>query len=332
MENRLDSELVEWAHKFLKMAVWRELNDSDNFCIQHDSFKKPAFISIMGKAGISYGLSIWRGLRSYLLLQGLINGDIDRDTAFSEGDLLCIGKCKNSEMPAKFKRYLANAGYKDIHSDELPLIYVLPPYKEARAPSKADARYLLFCVRTTVDLYLDGRLRENRFKPGNSLLTFFLRDSGDKTRAEEKYVVYAIDRGLSRPIELDSQEHATLRSLGKNNSTYLISYFIGPFSIQDRMPRLLLVYDKEKDKILFVEVFEGGEPLENVNRKLISVFKGKNPLGRKGLPKQIITDSKYLYDSTKKYLARLGIRVVCSENVPELEAIKEDFIGFMKNK
>ena len=78
MGNRLDSELVEWAHKFLEVAVWRELNDSDNFCIQHDSFKKPAFISIMGKAGISYGLSIWRGVKSYLLLQGLINADKGR--------------------------------------------------------------------------------------------------------------------------------------------------------------------------------------------------------------------------------------------------------------
>lgn len=94
MTDKIHNELVEWADKFLKAAIWKNISDSDNFCIQHESWKEPAFISIMGNAGLTYGISVWRGVKSYKLLEGLRNSDIDMDTAFIEGDVMCVDKSR----------------------------------------------------------------------------------------------------------------------------------------------------------------------------------------------------------------------------------------------
>ena len=162
MTDNVHFELVEWADRFLEAAIWKNISDSDNFCVQHESWKEPAFISIMGNAGIIYGISIWRGVKSYKLLEGLRNSDIE----------------------------------------------------------------------------------------------------------------------LSKTVELSPEEISSLRSLGRNNSTYLISYFVGPFSVQEKMMRVLLVHDRNKDKILSTDPFEATDPFENIIKKLVEVFKGKISLMR----------------------------------------------------
>lgn len=251
---------------------------------------------------------------------------IDMDTAFIEGDVMCVDKSRDSEISSELKSYLAEHGC-NMKRNELPLIYVSPIHGRIRPPDNDEAAYLLFCLKIILALYDSDRLRPDRFKREDSLLTFFVKES-NKT-IEEKYVAYGADAGLSKTAELSPEEISSLRSLGRNNSTYHIAYFVGPFSVQERMMRVLLVHDRNKDKIIFTEVFEANEPFENIIKKLAEVFKGNNAMGKKGLPKQIITDSKHFYDSAKKYLAGLGIKVLCSERVPKLEEIKKHMAGFM---
>ena len=329
MPDNIHYELVEWADKFLELAIWKNISDSDNFCIQHESWKEPAFISIMGNAGIIYGISIWRGVKSYKLLEGLRNSDIDMDTAFIEGDVMCVDKSRDSEISSELKSYLAKYGC-NMKRNELPLIYVSPVHGRIRPPANDDAAYILICIKTIVRLSASGRLKPDRFKKENSLLTFFVKD--DNKTIEEKYVVYGADVELSKTVKLSPEEISSLRSLGRNNSTYLISYFVGPFSVQERMMRVLLVHDRNKDKILSTDPFEATDSFENIIKKLVEVFKGNNAMGKKGLPKQIITDSKHFYDSSKRYLAGLGIKVICSERVPKLDEVRNSMARFMRKK
>lgn len=328
MDN-IHHEFLEWVDKFLKLEVWKDISDEQIFCIQHASWKEPAFISIMGNSGISFGVSIWKGIKSYVLLNGLLCGDIDNDTAFTEGDIVSIYKCKSSQIPPQFKEYLIKAGYENIKNNELPEIYTIPPYKIARTLNEDEAEYILYCIKAIMTVYKEGRLSPDRFKKDSPLLAFFVKGDKEDMTIEEGYVPYVLHTKLSKEIELSREEYNTLRSLGGNNSTYLISYFVAPFSVQGRLPRTLLVYDQEVDAPIFVEASESTEPFENINKKLISVFKGNNLARKQGLPKQIITDSKHFYDCAKKYLAGFGVEMICSERVEKLEQIKKDFKNYM---
>lgn len=65
---------------------------------------------------------------------------------------------------------------------------------------------------------------------------------------------------------------------------------------------------------------------------LIDTFSGKNMAGQIGIPKEIRTDSRYLYESIKEEITSLGVKIICYETLLRFKMIRDSFENFMQKK
>ncbi len=74
------------AAQIKKMAPWTWMYDLDNFGFVHPETGEEGYVSVMGRSGQHYGITIYRGVDSFLrIIDGVANNDLD-ETAVLEID------------------------------------------------------------------------------------------------------------------------------------------------------------------------------------------------------------------------------------------------------
>lgn len=327
MKPKSRCELSVLVEEFFALQPWRHVNDHiiglrGNYGLR--------FASIMGSGGMEFGLLLLKGWDGYRVLRGIVEGEGD-SAVMQNATLLSLSIERPEDYPPRFAAYAKRRDLRAVHGMGQPLVMVKTPRMIAKTPTSADEALLCESLAALVELARDNRLRmaKRRLRARKALV--FGRG---KTERWQPVWITIPHEPVVPPVEhLTEANRTACQSLPRLQARYLAAFHAGGLSIQGEIPRLLVVLDETTDKVLDTCVMkEHPRMLRDLLAALLRIFQGRNVMRQSGLPYELLTNSKLLYDLIKRDVSQLGIRVVYSRQVPHLEFVLEDFFRFLERR
>lgn len=325
MKNGIHKQLFLISEELFKIRPWDIVDNEDLFGICLKDSGQLYFISIMGSCGIEYGALLMQGWKGYHALAKLVTNDIDHDTMANASHLLSISLSHRDELRRGFAAY--NKKYAVNYSAEKPFYWIAAkdPGKIFHPPKDSEAEIFYFCLKTIVELALKNMFKPKDFIRGNEIRIFDVIRENETVQIASRYERIKSSETDDLTFEVDEKTLSQLKLLPRLPTVYNMSAPSGIISIRQTMPRIVIIHDDIKDVILVMQVASEKWVKKDAFRILKEVFLGENFLKVKGLPREIRTDSRILYDSFKQTLASLGIRMICVEFIPKIKEIVKGF-------
>lgn len=322
--------LSELVGAFFAAKPWRQIGNQP-FGLAFLDDDSTYFASIMGCGGMEHGLFMVKGWDSYHVLHGMLKKDIDDDTARQEIDMISVSA--EVELPPRWLEYARRRGLREIPGLGWPMVSVKRPHRVGEPPGPADERNLCRCLGVLVHLAQKGRLRSAERERRKAVLVFEVKTERATLSVLPSWKPIPTPPPLTPIPRLTEGLRERLSRLPRLSRPYLIGFDAGGIAVGREIPRMLLIYDPERDKIVLAEFLLPSEPdmLEKTFRLLTAAFEGVNPLQQRGIPAEIQTDSKLFYDHFKGDLSRLGIRLLCLPELRPLTALREGFSAFVRS-
>jgi hypothetical protein len=315
---------------FFAEKPWRQIGNQP-FGLAFVGDPSTYFASIMGSGGMEYGLFMVRGWDSYHLLRGMLKKDVDENTARQGIELFSVSA--ELELPPRMSEYARRRGLREIPGLGWPMAAVKRPHRVSEPPDPSDERILCRCLEALVHLAQTGQLQLARRGRRKAVLVFEVKREGPTLSILPSWKPIPAPPPLTPIPRLTEELRERLSRLPRLSRPYLIGFDAGGIAIGGEIPRMLLIYDAERDKIVLGEFALPSEPdmLEKTFRLLTAAFEGVNLLQQRGIPAEIQTDSKLFYDHFKGDLSRLGIRLLCLPELPQLDALRAHFSAFARS-
>lgn len=331
MQDNIHKELFLIAEEFFELKPWEFLEDCDIFGLSLKDKGELYFASIMGSGGIEYGALFMKGWQGYQMLADSANAEEDKDIMINRSHLLSVSLAPKDDLHPDFIRYHKRYA-PHINSHLFPCFMAKEPLKVFKPPQDKQAQSLYLCIRAIIELVNKNLLNPETFRKGNKIKIFEVNQEGKNIHIILRYKNIVSPKPKSTPLEIDEEALSQLKALPKLKTVYNIAAPAGIVAVRDKMPRIFFIHDDVKDFIL------AGQALyeENLEKEAFSILKevflGKNFLKQKGLPQEVRTDSKYLYDYFKQILAFLGIKIICVDSIPKIKEIIEKMLLSFNSK
>lgn len=285
------------------------------------------FASIMGSSGMEFGVLLLKGWEGYRILRGIVEGESDAD-AMQNVEMLSLSIERPEDYPPRFTAYARRRGLHPVKGMGQPLVMVKTSRMIAKTPTAADEALLCESLGALVELARDNNLRLVRRPLRAREARVFERG---ETGAWKPAWLAIPPEPVMPPVEqLTEADRAACQSLPRLQTRYLAAFHAGGLSIQGEIPRLLVMLDETTDKVLDTRVLkERPKMSRDLLAALLRVFHGQNAMQQPGLPRELLTNSKLLYDLLKRDVSQLGVRVVYKREVPHLEFVLQDFFRFL---
>ncbi len=317
----IQQKLFLVIEEFFSLQPWKVVASEDIFGIYLKDKDQLYFASLMGSGGLEYGILFLKGWRGYHSLVALSQADMDTDTMANTNYLLSVSLWQKDRLPSAFSNYYKKYNPSPERIKPHYWITAKEPGKIFTPPKDVEAEVLFLCLKSLVLLIRKRLLKEEVFFKDNRVKIFEVVSEGEEPKITSYY------REIENPLDtvssfkIDKETFELLSSLPRLSNIYNLSAHSGLFSIKERYPCLFCVHDEMNDKILLLCFIYEERLKEESFRLLKGVFLGKNTMRVKGLPREIRTDSRLLYDTFKDILASLKIRVICLEYLPKIEKI-----------
>lgn len=331
MQETIHKKLFLTSEEFFRIKPWESLEDCDIFGLCLKDKNELYFVSIMGGGGIEYGALFMRGWLGYNMLAESANAEEDKDIMINRTCLLSVSLSHKEDLHPDFLRYHQRYA-PNINSKLFPCFMVKEPQKVFRPPQDTEAQALYLCIRAIIELFNKNLLNPETFKKSNTIKIFEVSEKGESLKIIPRYKSIVGPKPKPKILSISEETLTQLKTLPKLRTVYNMAAPSGIVAVKDKMPRIFFIHDETKDFILAGQaVYE--EKLEKETFSILKdVFLGKNFLHQKGLPCEIRTDSKYLYDHFKQILASLGIRIICVESIPKIKEIIEEMLLSFESK
>ncbi|MBI3615351.1 MAG: hypothetical protein HY211_02425 [Candidatus Omnitrophica bacterium] len=320
------SDLVE---AFFAAQPWRQIgNQPFGLALANDPLAY--FASIMGSGGMEHGLFMVKGWESYHLLRGMLKKEVDENTARQGIELLSVSA--EAELPPRMSAYARRKDLKEIPHLGWPMVAIKRPHQVSEPPDPADEGSLCRCLEVLVHLAKTGQLQLAGRKRRKAILVFEAKWEGPTLSVLPSWKPIPTPPPLASVSRLTEELRRRLSRFPRLSRSYLIGFDAGGVSVRNEIPRMLLIYDLERDKIVLGEFLLPSEPdmLGKTFHLLTAAFEGYNLLQQRGIPSEIQTDSKFFYDHFKSDLSHLGIRLLCLPALSPLDALRAHFSAFAK--
>lgn len=332
MKDEIHRQLFLVSEELFKVKPWNIVENEDLFGICLKDSGQLYFVSIMGSAGLEYGALLMQGWKGYHALANLSTNDIDHDTAINASHFLSVSLCRRDELRRNFAAY--NKKYSANYGEGKPFYWITAkePGKIFHPPRDAEAEILYFYLKAIVELMQKGMLQPKDFIRGDEIRIFDVIRENETVKITGRYERIKTSKAADLTFEVDENVLSQLKSLPRLPTVYNMFAPSGMVAIRQTVPRIVIIHDNIKNIILVMQIAHEKRVKEDAFRILKEVFLGENFLKVKGLPREIRTDSRLLYDSFKQILASLGIRMVCVESIPKMEEIIKGFHCFPPKK
>jgi hypothetical protein len=328
MKDEIHKQLFLIVKDLFRVNPWNIAENEDLFGICLKDSGQLYFVSIMGSAGIEYGALLMQGWKGYHSLANVATNDIDHDTMPNVSHFLSVSLCHRDELRRGFAAY--NKKYDDNYSTEKPFYWIAAkePEKVFHPPKDNEAEILYLCLKAIVELTQKSMLQPKDFIRGDEIKIFDVIKENEVLQITSRYECIKTSETANLTFKADENALNQLKSLPQLPAIYNLSAPSGMISIRQTVPRIVIIHDDVKDVILVMEIAPEKRVEEDAFRILKETFLGKNFLKTKGLPREIRTDSRLLYDSFKQILVPLGVRMVCVESIPKIKEIIKKFHSF----
>jgi len=317
------------ALDFDALRLWESFDDRVCFPVRLPGSPHTLFASVMGAAGQEFGLAVYRGADAGAsILETVASAAMD-DGMADAMDVLSFGMSPLHELPPQGKEFLRSAKVSARRDDRVPLFIVKDPGKFARALSRVEVSDMLMLLRGLVKAHKNGILAPSPVEPGAATHEYTFSGDPRDPEIEVKEGRFPTVTRAGNPLVASPGGLGTLPRLP---TTYVIGYPVLPFGVDeiDGTVRALLVADLADGRVL-----QGTIPdpprLEGAVRLLGGIFKGKNLLNRRGLPREAVFADRELYDAFAPTLAPLGVSCSYEPGHPLLEDLKESMNDWLRS-
>ncbi len=324
-------ELAPLVGAFFSACPWEQIGN-EIFGLSFGDGGRLYFASVMGSGGMEYGALIVKGWEGYSLLQGMCDNDFDEHTAIEGLDFLSVSLEPKGDIPPALAAYARRKNLRAVPRLGSPMVTVKRPGRISTVPTPSQERALCSCLEALTHLARTGQLELAGEERKGFVYIFEIGQGQEQLSMEGRWEPRPLGPSLISERRLDGDLKKRLSRLPRLARPYLVGFHAGSIAVKDQIARVLLVYDEQQDKIITGQVFLPGKGmLDGVFKTLMVAFEGNNLLGQRGLPAEIHTDSKLLYDHFKQDLAEMGIRLLCVPELPGLTALREHFLAFLES-
>jgi len=323
-QSRLCREIVSAAQEFDARGLWRELENDDCFAVIVPGEEHAMYATIMGQAGMEFGLMLFRGENAAQDLVEMLDGDPrDRDTP-DEVSFMGFSMSRFAEVPAFARTILKKAKAASRRENIVPFFVAQDPGKRPRGLVPDEVRKLLFVLKGIVKAHEDDLLQPESIFSAEAVQTLVVE--GDPLDPE--LAVEERPNDAMRPSNVFAlpEVPGDLREQPRLPGRWLIGCEALPVEIEgdDRMVRMVVVADEKTELIL------AGEPVQGGTAEAVDVvydaFRGKNATKSPGIPGEILVAHQGLFDAIAPALETLNVTCRYEPGIPLLERITHELL------
>ncbi len=324
MENNIHQKLFLTAKGFFRIEPWQFLANADVFGLFLKDKDELYFVSVMGDGGEEYGALFIKGWIGYQTISDGLNNTIDGETMINSCDLLSVSLCSKEGLEPNLLRYNKRYNLDINFLPQFPVFMVKKPQEIFKPPKDREAESLCLCIQAIIELFQKNLMQPEAFTHDDQIKIFEISSQNGNLQIISKYEKILRPETVSETQKTDEETLIQLKNLRRLPTIYNISAPAGLFVVKDKIPRTFFVHDDKQDFILAGNALYEEELKEEALNILKKVFLGENFLQQKGLPEEIRTDSKLLFDLLNQTLTSLNIKMTYLEHLPKIkEIIKE---------
>jgi len=323
MNQRARERLQAAARRFLEARPWTHVGDDYLFGLHDRDGDRFGCASVMGAAGIEYGLTFNLGAAGFELFRRLQEDEIDCSTllAQSSGISFLFSRRGEGEHPLQVSDEAVP------HEDGAPgylTAWRFVPGQPPRALDSDEAQSLSRCLEAVADLAQKGKLGKTPAQDGSRVLFYNLSElQSGKVKTRQSYRRLDEVQVGHEPVQLPAELLARLRKRERYSGRYQLTVFTPPVDVAGGLAWTALVHDPQEDLILFVNSAHSFEAAVLSAFEAIAAGQRAKNAPPLRLPAEVWTDSFPVYEALKDVLAELEVRFLCKSNgIPKLEALR----------
>ena len=182
------------AAEFYRAAPWVHLTDQQTFAVRVPPQRKPRFVQVMGGAGVTYGLAVYRRWK-----------DVERVFDFDDHPLDFVPPQGGhslffddvTQVPFDDLEAIERYGWEVADEQAYPIPIIYTREGETRRPSRADLIWYEAALRV-IPIFVRDYLQPNEFLPAEATLS--VPTHAGETSVEVKYPGGTLPKPEARPV------------------------------------------------------------------------------------------------------------------------------------
>ncbi|MHC5057363.1 MAG: DUF7309 domain-containing protein [Planctomycetota bacterium] len=327
-KSKLFRETLAAVDEFRGLHLWEEYGDSDCFALVVPGEEHPIVASILGQAGIEYGLNLVRGPRAAGWMRELLGSDAGGRDAVDNMPLMSFTMTRLRDIPPQRRKFLERARFEGTRDSLAPLFMVKDPRRRGRDLHVGEVEIMLYCLRGIAKAHAAGQFAPRPILSWDDLPTLVISGKPLDPDVEVEYRAFA-DTADEVPSGL-AQMPADLPDLPKLDARWHVAFPMVPGCIEgdDRTIRAVLVADGESGRVVAVRTVLGGD-IQDAADQLAATFRGENHDRVRGVPTELVFTSRLLFDTLGPGLAAADVRTSYEPRVPFVDEIVDDMRATM---
>ena len=326
-------ELYEAAVRVKGISPWEWMTEADVFSVQSPETNDLGFVSVMGRLGEHYAVSLYlgsEGIHGFLDLQA-------RGPIADPDDLIQIPQLQASfedreQLDKRDREVIKELGLKFRGRNAWPWFRSYRPSFFPWFLEAGEVRFLTVALEQLADVAPRFREDPSLLQPsdGDAYLMRTPRWEGETLLWEDASMdVPPLD---APPIEVE-MEVSKLEALGRlpmRKAHLEVDFFMFPAPVGDEgdrpyFPHMLMVVDAERGMILGSELLTPF-PSQEAMRGSVPETIADRLSGMELLPQKISVDSDLLFALLQPLAEEAGFELELALSLPGLEAVREDLL------
>lgn len=325
-ENNDWTTLLDLIEEYKVLQPWNWMDDDQIFIVQDPETKELVYCSVLGKAGIEYGLAAFIGDKGHTFLQGLNKLENANSKFFMKQRSLHLSFSNRDELAPEDYQLLKAHGRSYRGKNQWPQIRSYIPGLYPWFLDEEEVRLFTIVLKQTIEVC--KILKQNPHIIGVDDGThYFARvfNEGAK-RWESGEIALSPNENFREnlPLYINEFQMKKLKKVTKKFNTpveFDCSYFFSP--VQDfpnerpYYPKMILAVDKKRGLILFNDLMDLQNEVEAAQKGFVTFI-----LQMESVPREVFV-KKETAQSILQIAKMLNIKLIIVNSLPIIEDVQE---------
>lgn len=328
-ENRFDwAQLLEEAKEFNALQPWRSLDDSQVFVVEDPIANQHLYCSILGAAGIEFGMAVYIGNQGFDALNSIVSEDTMDDILLKQRSVL-LSFVDRDELDSSEYDFLKKHGVTFRGSKQWVQLTSFVPGKYPWFMDDEEGRVLQLAIRQAKEILLDIEKGQaiRHYRGGNHFSGRIVSKNSDVLSWEFAQIESPGHGGINArnaigSLEIDEVTVKRLTKLPFTTQSIIFDAFMLETPIQEAsferpyFPLLTVALSDQDGSIIWQDMIQASSASEIQHAFVTFIeFIGFLP--------ESVTVTKATADLLEPLSEHLGISMSVAVNIPEVEELRE---------
>ncbi|MEL3960191.1 plasmid pRiA4b ORF-3 family protein [Lysinibacillus endophyticus] len=319
--------LLDLIDEYKELQPWKWMDDDQIFIVQDPETEVLVFCSVLGKAGIEYGLAAFIGDKGHTFLQGLNKLENANSKFFMKQRSVHLSFSNRDELAPEDYQLLKAHGRSYRGKNQWPQVRSFVPGFYPWFLNDEEVRLLAIVLEQTIQVCKISK--QNPYIIGMDEGThYYARVLNEKTNKWESGEITLHPNENYRkdlPLYINDIEIMKLKKVTKKLNTSVefdCGYFITP--VQDfpderpYYPKMVLAVDKKRGMILFNDLMNLQNEVEAAQIGFVNFI-----LQMESVPREVFVN-KETAQSIQPIAKMLNVKLIIVNSLPIIEEVYED--------